>query len=171
MRDHAPGATRTLREMTRTHVRRFPATPDQVPRARGFLAALLDGSPLADDALLCLSELVTNAIQHSHSARPGGHFTVSTTITPHTLRVEVHDEGGPWQAQPAAAAATRPEPAGCGNDAEPGSGPVGQRGRGLMIVAALARWGITSGVTGGITRDGTCPRAVWFELPPGPSHG
>jgi hypothetical protein len=40
--------------------RSFPATPEQAGEARRFLAAILDGHP-ADDAILCLSELVTNA--------------------------------------------------------------------------------------------------------------
>jgi hypothetical protein len=40
--------------------RDFPATPEQAGEARRFLAAILDGHR-ADDALLCLSELVTNA--------------------------------------------------------------------------------------------------------------
>ena len=47
--------------------RRFPATPEQAGEARRFLAAILDGHP-ADDAILCLSELVTNATLHSRSA-------------------------------------------------------------------------------------------------------
>jgi anti-sigma regulatory factor (Ser/Thr protein kinase) len=119
----------------------IPATPDQVSRARHQLAAFLNGSPVAEDALLCLSELVTNAILHSHSARPGGVLTVTAILTPGRLRVEVQDDGGPWQ---------------------PPTTSDGLRGRGLAIVAALARWGITG--------DGTGRRTVWFELPITP-HG
>ena len=41
--------------------RAFPAIPAQVREARQFLSAILDGRPSADDAIVCLSELVTNA--------------------------------------------------------------------------------------------------------------
>jgi anti-sigma regulatory factor (Ser/Thr protein kinase) len=125
----------------------FLAAADQVSLARRELAAFLHGSDLADDALICLSELVTNAIQHSRCARPGGRLTVAATLAFGRLRVEVHDEGGTWQ---------------------PSAHRDGLRGRGLTIVAALAHWGITS------NDDGT--RTVWFELPAiaphaGPSRG
>ena len=56
--------------------RAFPATPAQVREVRRFLAGILDGRQAADDAILCLSELVTNATIHSHSRQPGGHFRV-----------------------------------------------------------------------------------------------
>ena len=59
--------------------RRFPATPEQAGEARRFLAAILDGRP-ADDAILCLSELVTNATIHSRSAQPGGCLTVRVQL-------------------------------------------------------------------------------------------
>jgi anti-sigma regulatory factor (Ser/Thr protein kinase) len=115
--------------------RQFPATPEQVRQARRFLAHGLDGLPLTDDALLCLSEVASNAILHSASSRPGGQFTVRVDLDPHRLRVEVHDDGGPW-----------------GHD-DPGD----THGRGLVIVAALSRaWGVTG--------DGPEPKTVWFEI-------
>ena len=40
----------------------FPATADQVPAARRFLATILDGCAFTGDAVLCLSEIVTNAL-------------------------------------------------------------------------------------------------------------
>lgn len=89
-RTAAPGTT-TPQARTRS----FPATPRQVREARQYLAALLDGFPAADDALLCLSELVSNAILHTDSARPGGQFTVAVTRNGGHLRVEVGDDGGP----------------------------------------------------------------------------
>ncbi len=67
--------------------RRFPATPDQAGQARRFLAAILDGHP-ADDAILCLSELVTNATIHSRSAQPGGCLTVRVQRCDDHLRME-----------------------------------------------------------------------------------
>src|SRR5436309_16094947 len=56
--------------------RTFPATPDQVREARSFLASVMGEQPATDAAVLCLSELVSNAILHSNSRRPGGTFTV-----------------------------------------------------------------------------------------------
>jgi serine/threonine-protein kinase RsbW len=115
----------------------FPATPDQVPQARHFLAALLDGSPAASDALLCLTELVTNSILHSRSARPGGRFAVRVTRTHGWLRVEVTDDGGPWAPRP------------------PGDG----HGRGLAIVQSLAAHVHISG-----TGHDTPARTATFDM-------
>ena len=118
----------------RTFTRSFPATADQVRDARRFLAQALGDCPLAGDALACLSELAANSVLHSNSRRPGGCFTVRARLYPQGLRVEVEDEGGPWQ---------RP-------------GPDEQCGRGLVIVGALASdWSMASDGTG---------RTVWFEL-------
>ena len=115
--------------------RTFPATADQVSKARHFLTSILDGAA-ADDAALCLSELATNAIQHSNSARPGGTFIVRITLTPGRARVEVHDQGGPWR---------------------PGHGSCGQSGRGLLVVVQLtAAWGISG--------SGASARVIWFEI-------
>jgi len=118
------------------HSRSYPAQPDQVRHARRFLAQVLDGCPAADDAIMCLSELVTNAVLHSASARPGGTFRVRAAHRAGALRVEVEDDGGPWQT-----ATTRDT----------------HGGRGLTIVDALARnWGITE--------NGQASRTTWFEI-------
>jgi serine/threonine-protein kinase RsbW len=119
-----------------TWSRAFSATPAQIREARRFLAGILPASPAADDAILCLSELATNATLHSNSGKSGGHFTVRATMPGGRLRVEVQDEGGPW---------TCPERG------------DGQHGRGLFIVAELARgWGRTGDSATGWT--------VWFEM-------
>ena len=97
--------------------RAFPATPAQVREARQFLAGILDGHPAADDAILCLSELVTNACLHSRSREPGGHFRVRAEVHGSRVRVEVSDQGGPWERS-----AKEDE----------------QNGRGLLVVAQLA---------------------------------
>ena len=115
--------------------RAFAATPAQAREARRFLAGLLDGYLLADDAVLCLSEMAANAILHSDSRKPGGHFSVRAEIHEDRLRVEVHDDGGPW---------TVPPPDGI------------QHGHGLHIISQLGRaWGITGDSETGWT--------VWFE--------
>ncbi len=81
--------------------REFPARPDQVSQARRFLAQALEGCPAVDDAVLCLSELASNSVLHSSSRRPGGAFTVHAEIQPGGyVRVEVRDEGGPWDERP-----------------------------------------------------------------------
>ncbi|HEV2374290.1 MAG TPA: ATP-binding protein [Streptosporangiaceae bacterium] len=117
--------------------RTFPATPEHVGQARRALAVLLDGSSLTEDATVCLSELVTNSIEHSNSRQPGGQFTVCATLAGGWLRVEVEDQGGLWLPRP--------------------QGTDGPRGRGLRIVEALSlAWGRSGGGTGS--------RTVWFEM-------
>jgi anti-sigma regulatory factor (Ser/Thr protein kinase) len=52
---------------------------------------------MADDVILCASELAANAALHSNSRLPGGTFTVRAAIRPgHHVRIEVEDNGGPW---------------------------------------------------------------------------
>ena len=120
--------------------RTFPGTPDQAGEARRFLAALLGGFPLADEAVACLGELASNALLHSGSGLPGGTFTVRAELGPGGLRVEVEDSGGPWAPRPAT-----------GN-------PGAASGRGLMIVAALAdEWDI-------VPRATATARTAWFVL-------
>ncbi len=115
--------------------RAFPADAAQIGEARRFLSGLLGDLPAADDAVLCLSELATNATLHSRS-RDGGHFSVRVELHGQRLRVAVHDEGGPW-AQP--------------NSADE------RHGRGLVIVSSLATsWGRDDHTGVG--------RTVWFEM-------
>jgi anti-sigma regulatory factor (Ser/Thr protein kinase) len=111
--------------------RTYPGTADQVRQVRKDLAPMLDGCPVADDFLLLLSEVVTNAVVHSRSRLPGGVFTVRFVVAPdHFAWLEVEDQGGPW---------IRLEP-----DEE--------GGRGLELVAALAgerNWAVEDGSTPG----------------------
>lgn len=75
----------------------FPARPEQVREARSFLTRILAGCPAADDAILCLSELASNSVVHSSSRKQGGTFTVRAEIRAgYYLRLEVADDGGPW---------------------------------------------------------------------------
>jgi anti-sigma regulatory factor (Ser/Thr protein kinase) len=79
------------------HTKEFAATPDQVRHARQFLSAILDGCPAAYEAALVLSELAANACLHSASPERSGTFTVTAHIREGShVRIEVHDDGGPW---------------------------------------------------------------------------
>jgi len=125
----------------------FPGAAVQVREARRFLAGVLDGCPAGDDALLCASELATNAVLYSRSGRPGGRFAVRSAVRAGRVRVEVEDEGGPW----------RPGGEQNGQNGQSGqNGQNGQSGRGLVIVGQLAsRWG---------RDDHGDRRTVWFEI-------
>jgi anti-sigma regulatory factor (Ser/Thr protein kinase) len=115
--------------------RSFPAAAAQVRETRRFLAGILADVPEADEAVLCLSELTTNATVHSHSL-DGGHYTVRVELHSQHLRVSVRDQGGPWT--------------------PPGDGDE-HHGRGLLIVSRLATsWGRDGQSTDGWT--------VWFEM-------
>jgi hypothetical protein len=82
----------------RKYDRVFPGTPGQVSQARKFLAAALECCPVADDAVLCLSELASNSVLYSDSKKTGGTFTVRAEVRDGDyVRVEVEDNGGPWQ--------------------------------------------------------------------------
>ena len=109
-----------------TWARTFPAVPAQVREARRFLAGLLDGGPAAGDALICLSELASNAVVHSRSSQPGGTFTVRVQLAGQRLRVEVCDQGGPWHSPGRASSG---EPGGRGlTHRRPTRHPLGLRG-------------------------------------------
>lgn len=122
--------------------RTFRGEPHQVPLMRDFVGGCLSGRRFphatVDDILVCATELATNAVLHSRSGRPGGHFTVEIAIRAgQSVYVAVKDAGGDW---------TSPGSAMDDYDAE--------GGRGLLVVAALsADMGITGGTSG---------RTAWF---------
>jgi len=134
---HEPAAWHATTAPPLAWSRAFLGCPRQVAEARRFVAGLLDGCPPADDAVLCSSELASNAVLHSNSRQRGGSFIVRVEISPgDCLRVEVEDQGGPWT--------------------QPGRAD-GQHGRGLLIVSCLTRdWGISGGSETGWN--------VWFEI-------
>lgn len=125
-------------EAVATASRVFAAQPLQVAQARRFVGGVLSGLGAADDVVLCVSELASNAVLHSSSREPGGHFSVRIWMTEcGGVRAEVEDRGGPWAPDPEAGE---------------------ERGRGLLIVAGLAtRWGIAGSNSG---------RIAWLELDP-----
>lgn len=100
----------------------YAGRSDQISAVRADLRRLLDCCPIADDIVLCTSELATNSVVHSYSGGPGGTFTVHAEVAPGDYTwIEVQDDGGPWA--PGLADTARPH--------------------GLDIVAALATdWGV-----------------------------
>ena len=140
-RDRFVGAAADAAWLASARSRTFAAEPHQVALARLYLVDLLDGWRATDDAVVCLSELATNALLHSRSARPGGTFTVHAYRYPEIWRVGVSDKGGTWLP--------------CG---EPGADRLTSRG--LAIVAALA-------ARVGIEPYGPSGRLVWFEIADG----
>ncbi len=75
----------------------FPGRRDEVSRARRLVARYLDGSPVAEDAVLLVSELAANACAHSASGQPGGRFVVRVCGNAGDgVYVEVEDEGSSW---------------------------------------------------------------------------
>jgi anti-sigma regulatory factor (Ser/Thr protein kinase) len=125
---------------------RFPAEdapPDarvNVREVRAYLRQALGGMGVdSGDVDLMAAEVVTNAVRHTASGRPGGHVRAAVIVTDGHVRVEITDQGG---------ADTRP--------CIPPYPVLG--GRGLLIVHELAaRWDWT--------RDDDGHTTVWFEVP------
>ena len=71
-----------------------PGRPDHVREARSLVAkALGELHPRSDDAVLMTSELVTNAILHTNSRRPGEMMMITVLESAGGVRVEVADSG------------------------------------------------------------------------------
>ncbi|MFD6190524.1 ATP-binding protein [Streptomyces sp. NPDC060275] len=111
-----------------------------VPAARAFARETLADWGVrvrADDVVLCVSELATNALLHG--VPPGRGFLLRLWLLPcgDGVRVEVHDSGDGVPAVPLE------------------SGGSDERGRGLLLVSELAdKWGVTEREPG---------KVVWFE--------
>jgi anti-sigma regulatory factor (Ser/Thr protein kinase) len=102
----------------------YPALAEHIGQIRIDLRSLLGERPVADDVILCASELAANAVLHSDSGKSGGKFTIRVEVLPRQYaQIEVEDSGGEW-------IAANPD-------------PDRGRGHGLDIVGALAaEWGI-----------------------------
>jgi len=118
--------------------RTFPGERGQVRAARTFVASVMARCPARETLLTCVSELATNAIEHTASGR-GGVFTVEVGRPRNGVAyVSVTDDGAP------SAPAVRD------------AGDLAEGGRGLALVAACSsRWGF---------RDGARGRTVWAEV-------
>lgn len=121
----------------------LPAVPASVGLARGSVGRLLEewgiDGETGDDAVLVVSELVTNAIAHTASERIGCRVRVDGR----RLRIEVEDQNRgltlPAQCRPT---------------------PDDQGGRGLVLVGMLSSdWGVKDAPHGS-------GRIVWAELTP-----
>ncbi|HUK72557.1 MAG TPA: ATP-binding protein [Streptosporangiaceae bacterium] len=123
--------------MARPKRRVFPGCHEQVAYARRFVARALDGCPVADEAVLCVSELATNTLLHTASGNGGG-FEVIVHLGESSVLVGVCDDG---------------------SDKTPTTrtfDAISEDGRGLGMVALVAdRWGQSGDEYG---------RTVWFEL-------
>jgi serine/threonine-protein kinase RsbW len=121
----------------------LPAEVASVPLARCYVRDLLEstGHARTDDALLLVTELVTNAVRHSDSGRySGGRISVTVAHHDGTLHIGVIDAGS-----------TGHQPRLC-PDVSPDSGG----GRGLWLVQELATdWGWYDTLSG---------RVVWLQL-------
>jgi len=121
--------------------RSFPGAAAELKHLRHWLAGLLPDIPARDDVVTIAVELATNAVRHSATGR-GGFFAaeISWRRHPGVLRLAVTDGGAPQ-----------------GPRWPTGACPLGEGGRGLYLVSALA------------SRTGDYgdhrSRQVWAELP------
>ncbi|MEU9089602.1 ATP-binding protein [Streptomyces sp. NPDC087901] len=121
----------------------LPAHPESVAGARRLARARLDAWRLDDDAhdaaILIVSELVTNAVVHTASARVVCELSRLETRLRIAVQDQGHQPGGPRL----------------------GAGADDEHGRGLLLVDAMcSAWGSRD------AGDGS-GRIVWAELPHG----
>lgn len=149
----APPAPQPVHDSRREYAHqvsfRLPAATASVGAARAYTAELLDAwdvaGEVAEDAVLVVSELVTNAVAHTASEQ----VVCRLRSGERRLYVEVEDEAR-----------------GCTFPVRRTPAPASPRGRGLLLVEALSlAWGVMDAPQG-------CGRIVWAELPsPAPWYG
>jgi anti-sigma regulatory factor (Ser/Thr protein kinase) len=124
--------------ITRPKHRAFPGRPNQIAHARDFTRRVLGPCPVLDEAVLLISELSTNAIEHTATANEGS-FHVTIYRTESSLLIAVTDDGSDNVPKPSHATDTLTE-----------------SGRGLELVELIAdSWGHCA------DEDG---HTVWFEM-------
>lgn len=141
-----PGPDGYAREVSASSRVLLPHAPSSVGVARRRLGADLraHGIPesLVADAILVLSELMSNAVRHADPL-PGAQVRVAWTLTRGTLEIAVSDGGGRGRPQAEVSSVTSTS------------------GRGLGIVEHLSsRWGVRGNGLGG---------TVWATLPVTPN--
>lgn len=124
----------------------LPAQPESVAGARRLTRARLDewrlGGDAHDAAVLIVSELVTNAVVHTASARVVCELHCLDTRLRIAVQDQGHQPGGPRL----------------------GAGADDEHGRGLLLVDAMcSAWGSRDAGNGS-------GRIVWAELPHGSEH-
>lgn len=105
----------------------FPGVPGSAGDARRWTAGILAAAGYGDvdTAVLLVSELVTNSVQHSRSGRDGGEVRVSVTVIAGAyVELGVRDDGPAGDIVPVVPGARQPA------DAE--------SGRGLWLAGQLA---------------------------------
>lgn len=112
-----------------------PSVPASVAKIRRFAVEAcqeIGAVAVCDTVALLVSEVATNALVHG-----SGDVQVSISTAPGVVRVEVDDDGA-------------------GLPVRRQAGPEAEGGRGLALVAALARgWGVQPAESG---------KTVWFEV-------
>lgn len=73
---------------------RLAALPDAAGEARSFVRSILREHPRIDDALLSVSELVTNAVRHGPA---GNGLEILIDRHDSAIRVSVHQQAGSFQ--------------------------------------------------------------------------
>ncbi|MFB9679028.1 ATP-binding protein [Streptosporangium vulgare] len=119
----------------------FAGRGDQAAPARRFVRQAFLDTERADDAEWVAAELVSNALRHTCSGDPGGHFVVEVRRAGHQARIVVYDLGG--------YGAPRLVP--------PAEGELDETGHGLPGVSALA-------VKVGVSGDSISGHAVWAQI-------
>lgn len=118
----------------------FDGRLDSIREARSWATSSLAGRGIAPPEWLDLvvSELATNAVAHTHSGAPYGHYTLRITALFDRIHVEVSD-AGPLPGRSPTRVWAHPE---------------ATHGRGLALVDTFAtRWGLLSSGSG-----------VWAEV-------
>jgi len=126
-----------------------PAAVTQIRHAVARLLVSWELTEICDDAVLCLSEALTNAVLHARPVRP---VTVTIHRDLRTLRIEIADADRSMIIRaPGCLRGPENQPP----ENQPPENQLDEFGRGLQVIDALAaRWGVDADDAG---------KRVWFE--------